>query len=317
MNEQNPGTGGRDVSPAAGDPILEAADRASTGDQTLDPDTEGRISRLQSDIQRTRADMSETIDAIQERLRPGNVVSRTAENVRDAAVRKVKQMTRGDGDDLPRRAGDWHRGNGLVERVRDNPIPAAIAVGSLAWLAFGRRPARDYVGPPWQRFQDHDPSYGGRAAEHPGRPGADYDEDDPEPQRTTSRSNPQSVVRRAGDAASEMGDRVMTFGSQAQRRVRQMAREHTLTAALVAAGIGVAIGLALPESNRENELMGDARDSIVNRAKSAARDTLGQVQQTAEQVQRMATDAIRSMGDDSAKPTQPRPESRTGSKRTT
>jgi hypothetical protein len=53
---------------------------------------------------------------------------------------------------------------------------------------------------------------------------------------------------------------------------------------LVGAGalvLGAAFGLAIPETERENELMGEARDSMVERAQDMARNAASQVQNVA------------------------------------
>ena len=47
--------------------------------------------------------------------------------------------------------------------------------------------------------------------------------------------------------------------------------EHNpLAVGAVAMAVGAAVGLALPETRREQELMGDARDRVVDNAKSMA-----------------------------------------------
>src|SRR5690606_30934028 len=50
-----------------------------------------RTTEIRSDIEQTRGEMQETIDAIEDRLRPRNVAARAAESVRDATVGRVKR----------------------------------------------------------------------------------------------------------------------------------------------------------------------------------------------------------------------------------
>src|SRR5205085_11671181 len=96
--------------------------------------------------------MQETIDAIQERLRPGNVASRAAESVRDATVGRVKEFAgnltgrggsrdRFDDDDWRYQSRGWDgsEGNVVLDHIRSNPMAAAMAAGSIAWLIFGGR----------------------------------------------------------------------------------------------------------------------------------------------------------------------------------
>jgi hypothetical protein len=56
---------------------------------------------------------------------------------------------------------------------------------------------------------------------------------------------------------------------------------------LVGAGallLGVAFGLAVPETERENEWMGEARDSVVDRAQELASEAAATIQEKASRV---------------------------------
>jgi hypothetical protein len=106
-----------------------------------DQPPERRTEEIRSDIEQTRAELSETVDAIQDRLRPANLVSQARDTVREATVGKVKQMAEnarsslrsgGYGSDY----GDYTDGDSVIDRIRANPIPAALAVASVAWIAF-------------------------------------------------------------------------------------------------------------------------------------------------------------------------------------
>ena len=250
-------------------------------DESQDPISSSDLSQIRSEIAQTRADIGDTVDAIQDRLKPGNVVSRTVGSVRDATARKVRQMTMRENDEVPRRAADWYRGNGVLQRVRENPIPAAIAVGSLAWLAFAKQSSRDYAGPP-----PYGSSHGADMLS--GRRRSDWDVD-----VAGDEDQPREALQRAKSAALETGQRVRDTGARARRRVKRLARENTFTAGIIAAGVGLAIGFALPETQRENEMLGEARDAMLDRAKSAARDAVDQVQRTADTVKRAAGTTVR------------------------
>src|SRR4029453_3556113 len=66
------------------------------------PSEDARALEIRSDIERTREDLSETVDAIQEKLRPANVVASAA----SATTEKVKDMASQVADT----AGDWWEG---------------------------------------------------------------------------------------------------------------------------------------------------------------------------------------------------------------
>jgi len=303
---------GLDSDTAAGDVDSERADRRTT--------------EVRREIDRTRADMSETIDAIQDRLRPRNVASRAAEGVRDATVGRVKEfastMTGGrssggtdwDDDDTRYRSSGWDGSprNGLVDRIRDNPMAAALAAGSIAWLLFGGRRQRSGYQSSWQDRERamYGSTRGGQAFvreahidvdESPSFEGGERDdlgwnqgaasnwrrEDDSEGGETGT-----DVVGRARETASDVGRRARAAASDVRRRGGRFASESPLMTGAFAAALGLAIGLAIPETERENELMGEAKDSIVDRGKDAVRTAAERVQAAAGEVQRVAGDAL-------------------------
>ena len=89
--------------------------------------------RLQ--IEQTRDEMSETIDAIQERLSPRNLVEQAKDSVREATVGKVKQMAHNVSDTASDMADSTKEAaSDLAERVRDNPWPTVLLGLGAAWL---------------------------------------------------------------------------------------------------------------------------------------------------------------------------------------
>jgi len=250
--------------------------------------TEQRAAEIRSDIDQTRAEMSETVDAIQERLRPSNIVSSATESVRNATVGKVKDMARSARETLRGEGGaDYGRGYRVMDRVRDNPIPTAIAAASVAWIAFsGRRPR------PRMRPAIYGSTRDGEAFV---RETVIADPDDRESDFEYDRAG---MTARTQSTVGDFGRRMQRATSNAQTGVQRFIRENPLAAAAVAAAVGATIGLALPETERENQLMGEARDSVVDRAKEAARDAAERVQDTAERVKEVAGDAARKMTGD-------------------
>lgn len=83
-------------------------------------------SEIRSQIELTRAEMSETIDAIQDRLSPSRLVTDAKEAVKDATVGRVKRLaarsTSGSDDD----EGRPFDATRVLEVIRGNPIPVAL-----------------------------------------------------------------------------------------------------------------------------------------------------------------------------------------------
>jgi ElaB/YqjD/DUF883 family membrane-anchored ribosome-binding protein len=108
----------------------------------------------------------------------------------------------------------------------------------------------------------------------------------------------QEKAGQAVDQVSHLGSQAADLGSQAvdsmtqlpsqgmhamRNRYDQTIMESPLALGLIALGVGAAVGLVVPETERENELMGDARDQLVDRAEGMAQETMGKVQQVASQ----------------------------------
>ena len=103
------------------------------------PTEPSRARELESEIAHTRAEMSETIEAIQEKLRPSNLVSDATERVKTATTEKVKSMA----DTASETAQDMMRGTrerayDMVEGAKQNPIPALMIGAGVAWLLMDR-----------------------------------------------------------------------------------------------------------------------------------------------------------------------------------
>src|SRR4029079_10175969 len=127
------------------------------GRDGLTREDEARTREIREEIVQTRAELSETIEAIQERLTPSHLVAQAGESVRNATTEKVKEMANTAG-----RAADQFMDSPVVETVRSNPIPAVMIGIGTAWLLMkgrgdaGRnrrdRGGREYSGyrPEWR-----------------------------------------------------------------------------------------------------------------------------------------------------------------------
>lgn len=90
---------------------------------------------IRSQIEQTRADMSETIDAIQTRLSPSRVVADAKESVTTATVDKMKRLA--DQANSTKTV--------VLDTIQENPLPAALAAAAAAGLMFRalRKPHHD------------------------------------------------------------------------------------------------------------------------------------------------------------------------------
>jgi hypothetical protein len=137
------------VTPDAWDPgqPVSTGDRSESSGATSEATPEP--AEIRADIERTRAEMSETIEAIQEKLSPQRVMEQAKETVRDATVGRIKNMVETATDtagDLADQVQDTAKQ--AVYYVRENSMPAALIGAGIAWLLMrsrGNEPRNGYA----------------------------------------------------------------------------------------------------------------------------------------------------------------------------
>jgi len=290
--------GGRTPDPLAGEPGFDPATDAFEPDAIdRDPDvlrdeTEvDEVAATRAEIERTRADMSETVDAIQERLSPENLKEQAKDRVKEATVGRAQEA-----------------GSGIVETIRANPLPAVLTGIGLGWLlvsargsASGQMRYRDRRAYPYD--YDYPPSYGGRTTTTSGGTSV------PSPGEALGRARDRvgesatQAQDRASEVASQAQDRVSNLAEQARYQARRasggferMVRENPLAMGAVAIGAGAAVGLAIPQSTQEHEVMGEARDTFVEKAQEKAHEAQEKVQRVAEEAQSAAKEEASNQG---------------------
>ena len=134
---------------------------------------------IREQIERTREDMSQTINELQERLSPQHLAQQARESVREATVGRVQQLVGSAGDTATQVARRAQEAAGpVVEQVRERPVPIALAgagVG-LAWWLMRRASSRQT----WSRddmYNWDDDTMGTRDYTRRDYASLDYDDD--------------------------------------------------------------------------------------------------------------------------------------------
>ena len=277
-----PGEAGFDPATDAFEPDAVAPDPALRDESEVD---EIEITRVE--IERTRAGMSETVDAIQERLSPENLKEQAKDRVKEATVGKAQEA-----------------GSGIVDTIRQNPLPAALTGIGLGWLFVNARkqgssrpPYRDTVYrdaayvegyPPTNEYAPAAPGYPSR---YEGESGSSTGQALGNARDKVGETATQAQDK-AGELASRTQDRVSSLGEQARYQAQRasggfqrMLRENPLAVGTLAVGVGAAVGLAIPETSKEHEVMGEARDNLVDKAQEKVQETQQKAQRVAEEAQ--------------------------------
>lgn len=246
-----------------------------------DLETDRRTSEIRRDIEDTREEMADTIDAIQEKLRPRNIVAQATDRVKQATTERVREMA----DTATETAQDAmiytrDTAGGFVDTIRQNPVPAALIGIGTAWLLTNRRSTR--------QMRDRDDWYD-RGNEYPepwssGRTRTRYARSADDVESADVSGSAQRAVSRAREYASETTDAVRRRGRRAQNQLQRMIQDNPLLVGAGALMLGAAFGLAVPETDIENQYMGEARDNLVERAQDMARDAASKVQEAAGSV---------------------------------
>lgn len=283
MDEQNPRVTGKRSRGVEGTGLDRPKRGMPSGGSTLTPDRpaappsragaaisddpEIRTHEIRADIEQTREDMSETVNAIQERLRPGAIASNAADKVKRVARDTVRDVADSDS----------------VTYVRANPIATAmigIGVAGLAWLVMRGGDGHSSRGSYRRELSSRSPDW--RTA--PYYEGSDSYQSDADLYREGSRN------QRRAQSGSRGGD----IGDYFPKQLRRTWNETPLLIGAAAAVLGAIVGLTIPETERENELMGETRDSMLDTVQETVRDKVTEVQQAATNAASLVQDAAKS-----------------------
>jgi ElaB/YqjD/DUF883 family membrane-anchored ribosome-binding protein len=259
----------------------------STSADDYDENTE----QLRANIEDTRADMSQTLNEIQERLSPENLMDQAKEAVREATIGKVERAMGQVGETLSAvtepalevagRAGNAIKevGTTVGDQIWKNPFPIA-----LIGLGVGMLVMKNYRGQ----------SYGSSSTSRglpQGKSSAYALGDVGQPRQTEAQSTGASTLNQVKETASDLANRstqtLNELGTKAKNsasRFGEIMRDNPLAAGAVAIAAGTAVGLLIPSTQFESEYIGETGERLVDSVEDAARDALGKVQDAAKQM---------------------------------
>lgn len=259
-----------------------------TDDASVTAATPAQIER---DIERTRADMTETIDALGARFEPAYLKEQAQEAIVDTA----------------RSAG-----TSMMDTMKDNPLPTAIAALSIGWLianrSSGTPPARQtsyggrgYAAAPGSSYGgDYSGgTYGGtyagasRGAQEPSL--ADQARDRAAGIAGSVSETASGFADSVSETASDLADQARGTAHDVARQAQNAAnraeswlegqmRTNPLGVGAVAVVAGAFVGMSLPETQVEVDLMGRQASRVVDQAKQVAGEKVDQAKTVASRV---------------------------------
>lgn len=271
--------------------------------ETTDP-RDRSAAEIENDVERSRARVNDTIDALRSSLSPGQIIDQVVDYARDSG-----------GSDFVRNLG---------ASVRDNPLPVMLIGTGIGWLLFsGQKPADRYrSGYGSYPKQDDGPGLMERAgdmvsgakdavldaAARAGEAmndaaGAASDMRDGVVNRASrvgaavgnATGSGASIARDMGDSVRrqrhDMSDaidqgREMAADGAARLRAtaskgwRRMSREQPLLLGALGLAVGAALGALLPRTRMEDELVGEASDTVTRQVVDTAQEHYAAAKET-------------------------------------
>jgi len=263
---------------------------------------------IQQEIERTRGEMAGTLQAIEDKLSPRQLLNQAVDTMRELTSDRSR----------------------LGAAMRDNPIPLLIIGLGVGWLAFsgGRRaearPARGSeagdLASGWavgKGEADFASAAGVAGSGYGAEGGSGYGAE------TGAESGPMSEAGRAAallrgraqQVAGQARQNLQRAGDVTRQRMSEWGRsagdvanqsweayqEHPLTVGVAAVVVGAAIGAMLPRTPVEGRMLGGAVEDMVSRARETGNeliDRAGRVAKSALNVARQQVSDVAKVADE-------------------
>jgi hypothetical protein len=290
---------------------------------------------LRAEIEKARAETSETLNEIQKRLSV------------DRARNIIRNATKGRAQDMTRKASEITKnwGASVWEMVKDNPIPTAMVGTGIAWMiknqtagdsepeyklteeefyrmypeeSLEEAPVGDIHYRPYQPEEYGETS---RQASERIQEGKHKVKEAREKGRQRARETAEQAGRRAEELkrsarsgfervsgrARERAYVVRSAAERARYRAREQGRrvkqgffhtmeENPLTFAGAVFALGAVVGLAVPEARKEREVLVPKKDELLERAEETGREQVEKVKAVAEEAKQAAKDEAQKQG---------------------
>jgi ElaB/YqjD/DUF883 family membrane-anchored ribosome-binding protein len=246
-------------------------------DENLQPE------HIESEIAHTRAEVSSTIDAIQRKLTPGQLMDQAVDYFRTSAP------------------ADF--GANLSRSIRDNPIPVALVGVGIAWLMMSGQAGRGRQHSQSEQYAGMNP---GALTEGSAESGVNRAASAAADAGRKVKDTMSEMTSRAGDMMTSARERISATAGDTRMRVSELSartreqmyrtrgtlthvlEEQPLVVGAIGLAVGAVLGASLPSTRREDELMGGTRDDMMH----SARDAVGeQAEALKESAQRIAETA--------------------------
>ena len=298
-------------------------------DNTIDADTgNDETEHIKAQIEETRSQMGETIDALQEKLSFSNLSEQVSEHVNNAietAKNSLYDATIGKAVGFMKNMGDGISDSKFVKTTRSNPLPLILIGVGAGWLAYNvssggnsrlrRSPRRLREGVQYDEFADrdrarHDMERGtsfdlnARNRDEASTMGALSDKASALSNKVSTAANSayesasnamDSAVTGAKDFANRAYSKAGEYSNVAYDTYDHQLNENPLAVGAAAFALGAVVGLAIPSTRYEGELMGETRDELLKKAQDKGSMLLDKTRNLVDEAANSVTKESRSI----------------------
>ena len=223
---------------------------------------------IEQDIARTRGEIDSTLNAIESRFTPGQMLDQGLDYLRHSSANEFLSNLRGS--------------------VKHNPLPVSLVGVGIAWLMLADKSPRRSVG------EDLTTDTGSSIRE-----GVDAIERSGASVRKKVSEAAHTIRERAGavgDGARHLGEGAKHQWDRARGGYEHMLREQPLALGAVGLAVGALLAAVMPRTRQEDELMGETRDRLAEEAITAAKEQGHKVERVAAAAGEAASEAAREEG---------------------
>lgn len=285
---------------------LTTADTDEIEASSTDIDTTDEPEQIKAQIEETRAQMGETIDAIQEKLSFSNISEQVSEQINSAvetAKDAVYDATIGKAGKFMTNFSNELSKTTVVQTARENPFPfllIGLGVGLLAYNGFGgkRRSTKGNGGsskylpsqlPGKATLKSAQEKIGGVAGSVSGAASSAYG---------TVSNAASTAIDGVTSAAGTAREKVGEIGTQAREQYDYYIEENPLAVGAVALALGAAVGFSIPSTQYEGNLMGEARHNLLQKAQDTAGELVDKVKHVAGEAQKTIGNEVKTAVDE-------------------
>lgn len=223
----------------------------TTQETTIGLQSQKDPAQIEQEIGQQRQHIEDIVQALGSKLSPGEMLDRML--------------------DFGKGGGKEFTGN-LAQAVKDNPMPALVAAAGLAWLYSANRSAGTTTVTISETTTTEVPATSGGLSERL------------HSAKSTIGEKASGAAGSIRSGASSAKQSVASGFGRAAQGYGGMLQDNPLAAGAIAVAVGALLGALIPPTRKEDEMMGEASDRLMDRVKGAAREHGGQLAQHAREM---------------------------------